>query len=180
MPNVEEYINLEIINDKQLQKLFTELVPAVQNRIVLNGMREAAKVILQAAKSNFKSSQKNKSKTGYKNLAKSFTTEPMKSTFGLRVGIKNYKLRWIEWGAGKDSGPEGEGRYYKKGKSRFFRYRKSLIKNDQNRHFTGKISPTNFFYNAVASTRTQAENNVSAAIIASLEKTVAKYESNNK
>jgi hypothetical protein len=172
MPNAEGYLDLKLIGDKDLQKLFTELLPAVQNKIVLNGMRSAASIILQQAKSNFKASQKNKSKTGYKDFNKSFTTEPMKSTFGLRVGIKNYKYKWIEFGTDE--------RYWKKGRKRFFRYRKSLLNSDTDKKSTGKIQPTNFFFNAVKSTKTSAENSVSTAIILSLEKTVKKYDNKQK
>jgi len=163
-PNAEDYIDINIINDKELQKLFLELVPAVQNRIVLQGMRTASKIILQQAKTNFKSSQKNKSLTGYKNFNKSFTTEPMRSTFGLRVGIKNYKYRWIEWGT--------EDRYYKKGTKRSVLRKR---KNNSAGHYTGKIIATNFFFNAVNSRKEQVGKIVSEAIVQSLEKTVAKY-----
>jgi len=166
-PNAEDYLDLKIINDKELQELFKELIPAVQNRIVLGGMRTAAKVILQQAKSNFKSRKKNKSKTNYKEINRSFTTEPMSSTFGIKVGVKNYKAKWIEWGT--------EDRYYKKGKKRYFRYRQDAAKTDADKHYTGKLQPTNFFYDAVKQTRDRAEKSVSEAIIQSLTKTVDKY-----
>jgi len=149
MPNAADYIEINITNNAELQKLFTELQPSVQNKIVLAGMRESAKIILQEAKSRFKTKAKGKSKTGYKYINKSFTTEPMKSTFGLRVGIKNYKMRWIEWGTAD--------RYYK------------------NKHYTGKLEPTNFFYGAVKAKQEEASKYVSEAIIKSLEKTIKKY-----
>lgn len=157
--NAEDYIDINITNDKELQKLFTELKPAVQNKIVLAGMRSSATIILGQAKSNFKSNQKNKSKTGYKNFNKSFTTEPMSSNFGLRVGIKNYKYKWIEFGT--------EDRWLSS-------------KTNKKKHFVGKIQPTHFFFDAVTSKKTEALNKVSTAIIDSLEKTVKKYNATNK
>jgi len=169
-PNAEDYIDLRIINDADLQKLFSELLPSVQNKIVLGGMREAAKVILQQAKSNFKSSKKNKSKNNYKDFNKSFATEPLRSTFGLKVGIKNYKYRWVEWGT--------DDRYYKKGRKRYFRYRKDTTGTDADGHYTGKVQPTHFFFNAVDTQKETAQNKVSEAIIISLEKTVSKYAAN--
>ncbi len=163
-PNAEDYIDIQIINDAELQRLFSELVPSVQNRIVLGGMREASKPILQQAKSNFKSKQKNKSTTGYKNFNKSFATEPMRSTFGLKVGIKNFKYRWIEWGT--------EDRYYKKGSKRSVWRRR---KDNSAGHYTGKVIATNFFFDAVNSRKEEAQKKVSDAIVQSLEKTVSKY-----
>lgn len=164
-PNAEDYLNIEIINDKELQKLFSELIPSVQNKIVLQGMRSAAKVILQQAKSYFKARQKNKSKTGYKEINRSFASEPMRSKFGLKVGVKHYKARWINWGT--------EDRYYKSSKKSY--YRKSGSDTNIDKHFTGKIQPTNFFFDAVKLTRDRAQSNVSDAIIESLTKTVEKY-----
>ncbi|MZQ50432.1 MAG: hypothetical protein GT598_15650 [Bacteroidales bacterium] len=163
-PNAEDYIDIEIINDAELRKLFTELIPSVQNRIVLSGMRNASKIILQQAKSNFKGRQKNKSLTNYSNFNKSFTTEPMRSTFGLKVGVKNYKYKWIEWGT--------DDRYYKRGVKRST-WRKR--KDNSGGHYTGKIIATNFFFDAVNSRKEQAKKIVSEAIVQSLEKTVAKY-----
>lgn len=163
-PNAEDYIDVQIINDAQLQRLFTELVPAVQNKIVLQGMRSSAQVILQQAKSNFKARAKGKSINNYKTFNKSFSTEPLRSTFGLKVGIKNYKYRWIEWGT--------EDRYYKKGTKRsIFRNRKD----NSAGHYTGKIVATHFFFDAVNSKKDEAQKKVSDAIVQSLEKTVAKY-----
>jgi hypothetical protein len=172
MPNAEDYIDLKIINDAKLQKLFTELVPATQNKIVLNGMRSAAQEILKQAKTNFKSQQKNKSKTGYKFFNRSFATEPMKGTFGLKVGVKNYKMRWLEWGTDE--------RFVKKGRKRFFRYRKSLLNSDKDKRSTGKITGTHFFFKAVEEKKNVAINNINNAIIESFEKVIKKYESNNK
>jgi hypothetical protein len=170
MPNASDYIDLKVINSEDLRKLFTELQPAVQNRIVLTGMRQAANVILKQARSNFKAVQKGKSTTGYKYVNKAFSTEPMKGTFGLKVGVKNYKLRWVQWGT--------EDRFYKKGRKRFFRYRKSLINKDDTKHFTGRVQPTNFFYGAVEQKAGEAQKMISSAILQSLEKTVKKYNAN--
>ena len=53
-PNSADYIDISIIGDKELEKLFDELIPSVQNSIVLNGMKQAGKMILDEAKNNFK------------------------------------------------------------------------------------------------------------------------------
>jgi hypothetical protein len=76
-------------------------------------------------------------------------------------------MKWLEFGT--------EDRYYKAGKKRFFRYRKSLLKSDQSKHFTGKVQPTHFFFDAVNQKKTEAQTNISNAIIVSLERTVNKY-----
>lgn len=162
--NAEDYIEIKLLNNTEAEKLFSELITSVQNKIVLQGMRNAAQVILQQAKSNFKSKQKNKSKTGYKYFNRSFTTAPMTSQFGLRVGIKNYKMKWIEWGT--------DDRSYKSGVKKSI-WRKTTDKSDG--HKTGKLQPTNFFFDAVKQKKSEAENKVSQAIVDSLNRTVAKY-----
>jgi hypothetical protein len=163
-PNAEDNFDLSVLNTVELQKLFSELQTSVQNRIVLQGMRNAAQIILQQAKSNFKSRQKGKSKTGYKDFNKSFATAPMRSQFGLVVGVKNYKYKWSEWGTAERS--------YKTG------VKKSLWKktNDGSGHKTGKVVATYFFFDAVRSKSVEAQNAVSNAIVESLERTVKKFE----
>ena len=157
--NAENFLNLEIINDKKLQEMFKDFIPSVQNKIVMNGMKQAANVILTKAKSNFKSTRKNKSKTGYKNLNSSFKSQPMKKTFGLIVGVKNYKYGWIDKGT--------EDRYYK--------IKNISKKHNVFKHITGKIKPTDFFTKAVKENEPNSYKNISDAIITSLEKTVKKY-----
>jgi len=153
-PNAEDVITLEIINDKELFKLFNELQTSVQNRIVINGFKNAAQVIKNEIKSSFISVRKNKSKTGYKNL-KDLKIEPMKSAVGVKVGFtrEGYKYRWIQWGTKE--------RKTKKGYNR------------------GIIDETNFFYGAVERSMPQAQNKVSECIVKSLENTVKKYEGAN-
>lgn len=173
-PNAEDYIDLKLINDKELQQLFEELIPSVQNKIVLDGMRKSSQLIIGQAKSNFKARKKSTTRTKFeqkqisegkrKETLKSFTTAPMTRSFGLRVGIKNYVSHWVEWGT--------DDRSYKKGVKRSV-WRKTTDKSGA--HNTGKVQPTNFFYDAVASKKEEALKNVSDAIIVSLNKTVARY-----
>jgi hypothetical protein len=163
-PNSADYIDISIIGDKELEKLFDELVPAVQNRIVMNGMKQAGKIIQDEAKSNFKAIRKNKSKTGYKSINKSFVMEPMQSQFGLKVGVRNFKLHWLEWGTAERS--------YKKGVKRSI-WKKTLDKSGG--HNTGEIIGESFFYNAVKSKGDEANNMVGLFIVDSMNKTIEKY-----
>ena len=147
-------INFEVVNDKELQKLFSELLPAVQNKVVIQGLKDAAKIINVQARSNYQSSSKGKGKTNKMNSA--FKIEPYKNKdiLGVKVGVKYYKARWIEWGTAQ----------------REYRTKKG------NTHRTGALQPTNFFYKAVDAKKAEAQNTVSQAIIDSLNKTVQKYE----
>ena len=154
----KQYDDIDIVftNDKELMKLFSELVPAIQNKIVLAGMRKASQIIKSEAITSFKSVKKNKSKTGYKDFNKAFKIENMKRNIGVKVGLTNvgYKYRWIEWGTDERSYP---------------------VKKSKVVHKTGSVQPTHFFYDAVARKKTEAQNGVNAAILESLQKTVDKY-----
>lgn len=165
--NVEDHIDINIINDAELQKLFTELIPSVQNKVVFGGMRTAAGIIKNRVLSIFDSVKKNKSKTNYKAAKKELKIENMKSGIGVKVGYtkEGFKYRWIQWGT-KD-------RYYKKGVKRSIWRKKS---DQTGGHFTGALEKTDFFYKAVRETSSEAQNKVSQAILESLEKTVRKYE----
>jgi hypothetical protein len=169
--NLGDQISIKVINDKELLKLFQELIPSEQNKIVrsgaMRGMREGGKIILDQAKSNFRSRQKNKSTTGYSYFNKSFKMESMKKGFGLNVGIKNYKMKWGEEGT-KD-------RSYKKGVKKSL-WRKTANKSDG--HSTGKIEAGNFFKDAVLAKQSEAQGRISQAIVDSLERTVDKYNKN--
>lgn len=169
--NVEDQISLEIINDAELLALFNDLQTKVQNKIVLQGMRSAASSILAQAKANFQAGYKGKGKTKLKGFRSFFQMQPIRNEekgFGLKLGVKNYKYRWIQWGTND--------RFYKKGKKKFFRYRKSLIgKANNGQHATGKITGNNFFYSAVEQKKVQAQKDISAAVLESLNRTIQKY-----
>lgn len=143
-------IDLKIINQQDALDLFHELVFTEQNKIVNTAFRNVAWIILNQAKSNFNAIKKGKSKTGYKFTRSSFTTAPYRSKegFGIKAGIKNYKMRWIEWGTDE---------------------------RNTKKRFTGKLQPTNFFFNAVKQKKEEATNKISDAIMNSLQKTVDKY-----
>lgn len=163
-PLAKDYIDLSILNDKVLEDLFIELIPAVQNKAVLNGLKQAGQIILDQAKMNFEFNKKNKSKTNYSDITKSFKMEPMRSQFGLIVGVRNYKLHWIEWGTYERS--------YKTGVKRSI-WRRTTDKSGG--HRTGKLEPTNFFFNAVDEKKEAAMGMVGLTIVNSLNKTVEKY-----
>lgn len=149
-------VKIDIINDKELLKLFNELQTVYQNRVIQQGLRKAAQPILQQAKQNFNTRKKNKSKTGYKDLSKYFKIEGNRDKTGVKIGVKNYyKARWIEWGT--------VDRYYK-------------TKRNKTEHFTGKIVATHFFYDAVETKKNEAQQQVSKCIIDALNKLVAKYD----
>lgn len=158
-------VDFKILNDDQQLKLFKELPIKDQNRVINSAMRSSGNMILKAAKSNFNAVKKGKSKTNYKYIK--YQVQPTKKAneFGVIIGIKNYKARWIEWGT--------DNRVYK------IKKRNSFYKNDitTTEHKTGKIQPTHFFYNAVDSTKAQAQKNLSDAVVKSLERVVRK---NNK
>lgn len=157
----KDAVDIEIENDKQLSKLFKELIPAVQHKIVIGGFRTAAKEISGEAKRNLKAST-NITKTTGTNAVK---IQKLNRAIGVKLGIENYKLRWIEWGT--------EERSYKKGVKRSV-WRKR--QDSGGAHETGKINPTHFFYDAVKSKEAAANSKISSAIRESLEKTIKKYD----
>jgi hypothetical protein len=147
---------IQIINSKELFALFDSLNDKLQNRIVLSGMRKGANLILSQAKENLKSKLKGKSKTKNKYFKNSFKIESIKNEkngFGLKVGVKNFKYRWLEWGT----------------KKRFFKskYRKQ--------HSTGVIQATHFFYDAVEQTKEDSYKLISEGVVESLKRTVDKF-----
>lgn len=150
-------LTIDVINDKELLKLFNELIPNVQNKIIQGGYKQAGKIILDQAKSNLKSVRKNKSTSGYKGFNSMFKTKALrKPMIGARVGVsgrEGYKYRWQNYGT--------EERQYisKTGKA----------------HKTGKITATYFFNNAVDSKKDEALNSVNRAITDSMNRTVKKY-----
>lgn len=146
----ETLIDLKILNVQEQLDLFQELVWTEQNKIVNSAFRQVAWIILNQAKSNFNAIKKGKSETSYQYMKNAFATAPYKSKdfWGVKLGVKNYKMRWIEWGT--------RDRMYGK-------------------HKTGKLQPTNFFYNAVEMKKDEATSKISEAIQKSLDKTVQKY-----
>jgi hypothetical protein len=145
-----------IINDRELYKLFQELTPSVQNKIINTGLKNAARLIINEAKRNFKTVKKNKSQTNYEDFNSSFTIRNMKSKAGVIAGMsarEGYKYRFINFGTAD--------RNYK-------------TKNGK-AHKTGKIEQTSFFTNAVESRKETAQKDVQEAITKAMNKTVEKY-----
>lgn len=170
MANAAQHIDLKIINDEELLKLFHELNTKLQNKIVLGGMRTAAAIINQQAKSNFRAIAKGQSRTKYKGLNSFFKVEPIRKYFGVKVGVTSagYKYRWLNWGTDERS--------YIKGQSRANqRYFKSSGKSGGKEHKTGSLPATNFFFDAVEQRKEEAQSKVSQAIIDSMNRTVNKY-----
>ncbi len=163
------YIDIKIINDRQMLDLFNELQTKVQNKIVMGGMRKAAGIINQQAKQNLNAVKKGKSKNNYKDFNRAFRIEPVKNPangFGVKVGVKYYKARWLEWGTAD--------RYYKTGTKRALR--KDPKADTSKMHYVGRIQPTHFFYNAVKARKAEAQNLISASVMQSMNNIVAKYE----
>jgi len=163
-------IDLKLINNPELLKLFNELNDKLKNQIVLGGMRKAANLIVKEIKTNFQSVKKNKSKTNYKNFNKLFKIESIKDEkngFGLKLGItkEGYKYKWLQWGT--------EQRSYKKNSKKSV---KNLFKKSvKNEHLTGAITATNFFYSAVERSMDKANNMISSAVMQNFDRIIRKY-----
>ena len=160
---------LGLINSTELQKLFFELKDSIQMQVLNFAFRKAGKIINDTAISNFEGTKKNKSKTGYADLAKSFKSKALKKNVGMVFGMQSrvgYKYRFLNFGT----------------KERNYRIKKGMVtgvgfyKQDKKTHFTGIIKPSNFFTNAVASSSNTAQNMLSDEIILSLERVVRRYE----
>lgn len=170
-PNAIDTIDIKIINEPELQKLFLELQTSVQNKIVMAGIKDAAQIIKKEIKPAFLVVKKNKSKTNYSALTKALKIEALKKEFGVKVGftVEGYKYRWLQWGT--------QPRSYKKGTKRSIWRSKS---DKSGGHDTGFIEKTDFFYKAVERTQPQAKNKISDSILKSLENTVKKYNATSK
>lgn len=168
----EGHIKLVFKNAAQTQEYFKELKRSVQDRLILQGMKKAGKIINQQAKSNFQTIKKNKSKTGYKGLNSLFKVEQMKSLkgsteAGVKIGMKNdnasknaYHYRFINYGT--------QPRDYTKVKRRLIK--KNIVKN----HKTGKMKRELFFTNAVENKKDEAIAIVNENIIAAINKHILK------
>jgi len=146
---------LSCLNTTELQKLFSELKDNVQMQILNAAFRKSSKVILDTAKSNFESTKKGKSETGYAGLASAFKTKALRSDVGMVIGMQHkegYKYRFLNYGTAAR---------FTKGKTK---------------RFKGAIKPSLFFSNAVESQSDNAQNLLSNEIILSLERCVKKYE----
>lgn len=145
-----------VINDRELLKLFNELQPKVQNKIISTGLKNAARLIVNAAKRNFKAVKKGKSKTEYRDFNSSFSIRDMRSRAGVIAGLSSkqgYKYRFIDQGT--------EERQYKTKKG--------------NEHRTGRITATRWFTNAVQDKQKTAQEDVQQAVVKAMNKTVEKY-----
>ncbi len=151
-----EKINFKILNNNELITMFRTFNSKEQKQVIYGGFRSAGQIILKQAKSNFESVKKGKSKTNYLYANKSFKIEPTKKgdNISFKVGVRNYKLHWIEWGTDE----------------------RKYISKKGTEHRIGKIQPTHFFYNAVESKKTEAENVINDNIIKSMERVVKRHQ----
>lgn len=148
--------SFKVLNEAELVALLNSIVPELRKNALTKALRQGAKVINTQAKQNLIASKKGKSKTGYKYYASAFKTANLKGRtideIRLKVGIQNpqygYKLRWLEFGTNI--------RETRKGFNR------------------GKITGTNFFFNAVRSTTEAVYKAISDSLIKSLEGIVKK------
>lgn len=162
---VNEFVNLDIINDKELFKLFGELTVINQNKIIYNGIKKSAKIIINAVSDSFESIKKNKSKTGYRNFKQSLKIEDYKTKkindVGVKVGLKGneaYKFKWLEKGT--------------KERQKNVRGRKNKPKS------VGRIERSDFFYKSVLSSKDAAQSNIIQSVSESMSKVISKYEKN--
>lgn len=144
---------INIINDKDLMALFNELTPKVQDRIVNTGLKNAARVILNEAKKQFRATQKNKSRTNYKGFTSFFQIKNLRSKEGVILGVKNYKYRFINFGTNP----------------RQYKAKSGVI------HSTGDIEKTSFFTTAVESKKEDAIKLVQDSMKTAMEKTIIQY-----
>jgi hypothetical protein len=143
-------ISLVLKNDKQLEKLFNELLPSVQHQIVNKAFKDAGNVILSEAKSNLKQRSKASGKGAFKQKAS-------KSRIGTIIGVSNFSYKFLEYGT-----DDRETTSYKKKK----------LKQPANK---GKVKKIGFFYDAVEAKEKEAQNMIEGAITNQIKKTVEKY-----
>lgn len=154
-------VSLRVENKEQIKRIFDGLTPENQKPIYKKALQAGAKVLKDEIKIKFKTTNKGFSKSGYSNITKTLKSSAMYRKAGIKVGYQGedaYKTHWINWGAGRTSGNEGEGRYTKKMK----RYKVP--------HYSGIIKRTNFFYDAVLSKEQEANDTLSEVIIKETEK----------
>jgi HK97 gp10 family phage protein len=148
-------IGLQLFGANELGQLFDELKPKIQNNIIAGGLKSAGNIILQQAKSNFKT-RITSAKGGLK-LQQYFKVEQMKSKVGVKVGAVGYNaylLRFLEYGT---------------------KERKYITTKNRVSHFTGVLKASKFFSDAVNDKKDEAMQTVQASIVDSMNKAVAKY-----
>lgn len=174
--NNSQELALKFLNTAEQQQLFSELIDSVQIKILNFAFRKAGKIILDNSKSNFDGVKKNKSKTGYADLDKSFKMKQMHTEIGMIIGMQakeGYKYRFLNYGTKKRS--------YKL-KSKFFGGdgKAGFYKTSSTEHFTGTIQPNRFFTDAVESNADNVLNTLSNEIVNKFESVVKKYEKSTK
>jgi len=157
---------IKIENYNELLAMLKGITPALQSKVVADGLNEAGKVINTQASINLNATKQGASKTSYSYYATVFQIQNLKARNldelgGAKIGIskKGWKLRFIQWGTQERS-------YYVTGKDK---------KNKGTSHNTGLIKKTNFFYGAVLSKEKEAYTIISEAILTSLEQNINKY-----
>jgi hypothetical protein len=141
-----------ITNIDKLNQLFNDL-KINNDKLFLNAFKKEGRKILADAKTNFRATQKNKSKTNYANFNSYFKISNLRDKSGIKLGVKYYKYRWIDSGT----------------LPRFF-----YSKKKKNLHKTGSIKATHFYQNAFKKNEAEIESNISKFFIDSFEKTVQK------
>lgn len=146
-------VKIEVIDKDNLVKYLDNLNNITERKVILQALRKGGNAINREAKSLFQSMKKNKSKTGYAGFNSMFKVQPMrgKDFIAVKVGLTGpnaYKYRWLNWGTNE----------------------RSYITKNKKEHFTGRIQPSNFFYNAVTSKTQESQRIISDAIIVALQK----------
>ena len=146
-----------LINSTELSKLFFDLEDKLQMEVLNTAFKQSAKIITDAAKSNFSTTKKGLSKTGYTAIATGFTSRPLKNDIGVVFGLKHkdgYKYLFLNYGT------------------------KARLTKQRTPRKRGAIIGSLFFTNAVRNNSEAAYNSLSNGIIETLEKIVNSHGNN--
>lgn len=136
-------IEFEIKNMDQLQKIFAEMHPSYQRRVLNTAAQKSGRIIINQAKRNFNQIKKGKSQTGYKWLRSAFKIEKLDKEIGAKIGVKYYKAIWLEKG--------------------------TVNRKTRKKLYRGKIEATHFFENAVETKKQEAVNSFQQNIILAMK-----------
>ena len=152
----------EVFGIKELDDLFNNLKLSQQRGIIISTFRQASKPLIEQAKTNLIARTKTSANS---RLAKSLGVEPVNRLPILKIGARKgknyggYQAHLLERGTVE----------------RMFKHKKS-----GKEHFTGKVSATNFFQDAVDGSTKQVIDSVEEQMIISFKKFVQKANAKNK
>jgi len=159
-----DYANLKVENAEELNAILNGILPTLATKAVLDGMVSASELVNAAAYRALMASRKD-STSGYY-YQSSFKYEKVKNKtpdkLGIRTGVWNrqngYKLRWLEWGTDE---------------RKTFKRVNRMTNTVTQKMSRGKITGSNYFFNAVKDNQERMFEVMSKAIVKSLEKLTA-------